>query len=281
MNLERKIRLWKSENRQTARLFNKNEFEIIKGTQWLGAHFIYLRETDSTNIYCKNMSDDQCSAGTVVLTDNQTKGRGQYGKRWISGKNKNLTFTAVFKPNSGNRLTLLTLASAISVKYALQNYTDADIQIKWPNDVIVNGKKIAGLLTECIFNGSEVDRVLIGIGLNVEQKEFGESLQDSVTSLKLLPGRDPSREKLLADILQQMEFMYKRWLKYDSQLHFEINRHMMGCGEWVKLEVNDTEIENEFKFCGINEKGYLVVLTSDLDVKTFTHEQVKISRNTK
>jgi len=273
--------LWKSENRQTARLFNKNEFEIIKGTQWLGAHFIYLRETDSTNIYCKNMSDDQCSAGTVVLTDNQTKGRGQYGKRWISGKNKNLTFTAVFKPNSGNRLTLLTLASAISVKYALQNYTDADIQIKWPNDVIVNGKKIAGLLTECIFNGSEVDRVLIGIGLNVEQKEFGESLQDSVTSLKLLPGRDPSREKLLADILQQMEFMYKRWLKYDSQLHFEINRHMMGCGEWVKLEVNDTEIENEFKFCGINEKGYLVVLTSDLDVKTFTHEQVKISRNTK
>lgn len=251
------------------------------GTQWLGAHFIYLRETDSTNIFCKNLSSDQFSTGTVVLTDNQTKGRGRYGKKWVSAKNKNLTFTAVFKPNSGDRLALLTLASALSVKYALQKYTDTEILIKWPNDVIANGKKIAGLLTECVFNGSEIDRVLIGIGLNVDQKEFGESLQDSVTSVKLLPGTNPSREKLLADILQQMEFMYKRWLKFDSQLHLEINRHMIGYGEWVKLEVDDRDIENEFKFCGINEKGYLIVLTSDLDVKTFTHEQVKISRDTK
>lgn len=260
-------------------MFNKNEFKKIVSTQWLGAHFIYLREIDSTNIYCKNMSADQFSMGTIVLTDNQTKGRGQYGKKWISEKNKNLTFTAVFKPKSGERLSLLTLASALSIKYALQEYTDATILIKWPNDLFADGKKIAGLLTECVFNGSEIDRVLIGVGLNVAQKDFGQSLQDSVTSLKLLPGQNPSREKLLADILQQMEIMYKRWHKLDSKLHLEINRHMIGCGEWVKLEINNTETENEFKFCGINEKGYLVVLTSDLDVKTFTHEQVKILRD--
>ena len=277
--MEQKTLLLKSGNRQISHLFNKNEFEKIVGTQWLGAHFIYLRETDSTNIYCKNLSRDQFSTGTVVLTDNQTKGRGQYGKKWISDKNKNLTFTAVFKPKSGDRLALLTLASALSIKYVLQEYTDATIQIKWPNDVIANGKKIAGLLTECVFNGAEIDRVLIGIGINVAQKNFVQSLQDSVTSLQLLPGKDPSREILLADILQQMEIMYKRWHKFDPQLHLEINRHLIGYGEWVKLSISDTESENEFKFCGINEKGYLVVLTTDLDVKTFTHEQVRISQD--
>jgi len=248
----------------------------MMGTHWLGAHFIYLNHTESTNLYLKKLSEEEFSPGTVVLADHQTKGRGQYGRIWEAEENKNLTFTAGFKPESSDRLILLTLSSALSIKYALQKYTDCKILIRWPNDILVNQKKIAGILTECVFNGSNIERVLVGVGLNVLQTEFSKTLKGHATSLKLLTHSVPSREQLLSDILQQMEFLYTRWHKHDPHLHLELNRQLIGYGKWVKLKINNKISDKEYKFCGINENGYLVVLNNDLDVKIFRHEQVKI-----
>ncbi len=250
------------------------------GTQWLGAHFVYLENTDSTNSYLKKISTDDFIHGTVVLADNQSSGRGRYNKTWESEKGKNLTFTVGFKPANGERLTLLTLASALAVKVALQPLINTRSVIKWPNDILVNGKKIAGLLTECIFNGPAPEKVLIGIGINVNQTKFSRNLNHSAISVKTLNLKEslPSREELFANILKHIELIYTRWLKQDQHLHLEINRELYGYGKWVQIEVDGKIREEEYKFCGINEKGYLVVLNSDLDIKTFSYEQVRIHK---
>ncbi len=249
------------------------------GTQWLGTQFIYLKETDSTNSFLKKFEASRFTNGTVVLADDQMGGRGQHGKTWESAPKNNLTFTMGFNPKHGERLTLLTLSAALALKYTIQKNSAADISIKWPNDLLCNDKKIAGLLTECIFCGEKVNRVLLGIGLNVHQKNFSAELEGKAISLAGIGGSVPSREKILAEFLQQMEFMYKRWHKYDPKLHIEINRNLKGYGKWVSLEINGRIIEEKVKFCGVNEKGYLVVLKEDLEARIFTHEQVRIITN--
>jgi len=257
-------------------LFDLAEFENNLGTRWLGTQFLYLKETDSTNTFLKNLEHTRFVNGTVVLADDQTGGRGQHGRVWKSAPECNLTFTMGFKPKNGDRLTLLTLSAALALKYTIQKYTTTEIAIKWPNDLLCKGKKIAGLLTECVFCGDEVTRVLLGIGLNVFQKKFGTDLESSAVSLAQVTDSMPSREILLSEFLQQMEFMYKRWHKYDPNLHIEINRNLKGYGKWVRLEINGNEKAGEVKFCGVNEKGYLVVLNEDLEARIFTHEQVRI-----
>lgn len=256
--------------------FNIHLFQNRLRTSWLGSEILYEEQLPSTNSYLKKIPAETISQGTVAITDHQTKGRGQYEKYWEAEPGTNLTFTMAFKPKSGERMSLLTLGCAYAIKVSLQPYIDSTIRIKWPNDLIVNKKKLGGILTECMFLGAVPERVLIGIGLNINQTVFSDSLKNIATSLCLESEKNYSREIILADLLSQIEHVYTRWLKHDPYLQMDISREIIGYGDWISLSINGAESGKKHKFLGVNEKGCCLMLNDELDVDIFSHEQIRI-----
>jgi BirA family biotin operon repressor/biotin-[acetyl-CoA-carboxylase] ligase len=257
-------------------LFNKDKFKSALQTQWLGSDFRLVEESESTNTQLKEAESDDVSHGTVLLAMHQTSGRGQYQRDWISEKGSNLTFTMAFRPRSADRIALLTLACA----YAINNFVEEkglSPMIKWPNDNLVSGKKVAGILTECIFVGSNIDRILIGIGLNVNQKSFEKGMALEATSMAIETKKEFSLEHTLAELLSRIEHQYTRWHQKDESLPPDINHSMYCYGEWVKLSVDGEPAKGIYKFMGISRNGELVVLNQELEVHTFLYEQVRIT----
>lgn len=121
-----------------------------------------------------------------------------------------------------------------------------------------------------------LERVVIGIGINVNQETFTEDLASSAISLRSITAKEYSRELLLARILTKIEFYYRLWESRDIDLIRTINKAMLGYGSWTKINVNGRDKEGTFKFLGVNENGALVVLNKDLEVDTFSYEQVRI-----
>lgn len=256
-------------------MFDIETFEKNLGTQWLGANFLYREEAGSTNTEMKKIRSGELVHGTVLLADTQLKGRGQYDRKWYSEPGKNLTFTIGFRPGSPDRLPLLTLASGWAISKVIQNRYDQQCCLQLPNDVLISGKKVAGILTENIFNGLNLDRVLIGIGFNVNQTEFPAELEQA-TSLQLLLQNPVPREELMCYLLESIEETYQKWHKRDPELNHHVNRSISGYGEWVNISVNNRPEPEKVKFLGINEEGHLLILTKEFEVKKFTHEQIRI-----
>lgn len=256
--------------------FDVEHFEHILQTSWLGSEFIYFEKTDSTNTWLRKIPSSELVHGTVVLADCQEKGRGQYERKWESEPYKNLTFTLAFRPKSSDRLNLLTLSVALSITKTLGHYTSNPINIKWPNDIMVNGKKIGGLLTECTFNGSRPDRVLIGLGLNIAQRSFSDDVEKSATSFMKMTNANVSREGLLNEILLGIENEYHHWHKKDESLIREISQKLIGYGEWVEVSIDGEIQDQKYKCIGVNSNGELMMLNEQLDVNKFVHEQIRI-----
>ena len=257
-------------------MFDPSVFKKNLTTQWLGQSFLYFEDLPSTNNHAKSVSSEQTVHGTVILTDSQTAGRGQRKRKWETEGGKNLTFSIIFQPKNAERLTLLTLICAYAVREAIAENSQILSKLKWPNDVLCGGKKICGILTETQFSGNHLDKVIVGIGLNVNQLDFDNELKEIATSLSVIKKKAISRELLLAAILKKIEQCYHLWNRHDNEILKRINEAMIGCGEWVKLTVNDVESDEEYKFLGVNDTGAFMALNRAMEVKTFTFEQVRV-----
>lgn len=214
----------------------------------------------------------------ICLTDKQTKGRGQYERNWESKPGKNLTFSLVFKPQITGRFHVLTMACALGIVEHLNEFVSDNpcACIKWPNDIILNDKKIAGLLTETVFSGNKLDRLVIGIGLNVNQEAFSAEVADTATSVFLERKEPVDRELLLSHLLSRIEYKYNLWHRKKRELLKTINRNIVGYGQWVGLKVNGKLKDEPFKLLGINEQGQLLMLNQDAEIESFSYEQIRL-----
>ena len=242
----------------------------------MGYDLHYFEELESTNSYMKQVGGDKIAHGSICLADHQTKGRGQYERNWVSAPGQNLTFTMAFRPSAAERLHVLTLTCARVAVQIIENSTGIEAFIKWPNDIVLNGKKTGGLLTETVFSGNSLDRVLVGAGLNINQESFGPSLKESATSLSLETGSTFDREQLLADFMGLCEYYYGLWSRNDTALLKSINQKIIGYGEWIGLSVNGHDYSGRYKLIGINERGELAVINEDAEVETFSYEQIRL-----
>lgn len=216
--------------------------------------------------------------GSLIVAEIQTAGRGQHHKKWEGKPGENLTFSLIFQPNTAERLTILTFACAYAVYDIAQKYAqDKIVQLKWPNDVLINDKKVAGVLTETVFNGNKLERVVVGIGLNVNQLNFEDELEHNATSLAHHTEEKLVREKMLAEILSRLEYNYQRWLQHDVEFIKDMNSKMMGFGDWVTLTVEGKLLPGKYKFLGMNEFGALQVLNNEYEVNIFSYEQVRVN----
>ncbi|MFH5831711.1 biotin--[acetyl-CoA-carboxylase] ligase [Halalkalibaculum sp. DA384] len=257
-------------------MFDVDQFKKALNTRWVGHELQYFERLDSTNSYLRSVSGEEISHGMVCLTDNQLKGRGQYERNWESSPGENLTFTIAFKPGRAERLHVLTLACAYAATALIEHNTPQKASIKWPNDVLIGNRKIAGVLTETVFSGNSLDRVLVGIGFNVNQDLFRDDLKEHATSLKLENGTSFSRELLLAEFIGLIEHCYTRWHQNDTDLLRSVNQKLIGYGEWIRLSIDGHTRSDRYKLLGINEKGRLTVINHEAEVKTFSYEQIRL-----
>jgi len=257
--------------------FDVSVFNRKLTTRWLGREFRYFASLPSTNTYVKELDAEEVEQGTVVLTDNQLSGRAQYDRKWESRPGQNLTFSMVFKPRDTGGFHVLTMACALALIEQLKDAGEgACAQIKWPNDVLLNDKKVAGLLTETVFLGNKLERLIIGIGLNVNQQAYRAELATKATSIRLETNRQVSREDFLSRLLNRIEYKYHLWRRKQSDLLRQVNREIDGYGKWVDITIDGQKKDDPCKLLGVNESGRLVVLNKEGGLESFSYEQIRV-----
>ncbi len=185
-------------------------------TRYVGRNLRYLTTTVSTQIIARDEAERGAADGTAVLAEEQTAGRGRLGRSWVSPAGKNLYLTLVMRP-AARRLRALSIVSPLAIAEALEEAVGLSSRIKWPNDVLVGGRKIAGILIETELAGDAVKHALVGIGLNVNfDVEAQPEIADIATSVRRELGHDASREELLAALLNAFEARYAQALEGDA-----------------------------------------------------------------
>lgn len=195
--------------------------EIREGltTRVLGKKEIHhLRETVSTNITAKQLAAGGAPEGTLVVSETQTGGKGRLGRNWFSPFGEGIYISLILKPAiSPAEAPKITLMTAVAMAEALHSGTGLYISIKWPNDILISGKKTAGILTEISTEMDAVDYVVIGVGLNVNIASFPQEIRENATSLLIETGKVHSRSSLMRDFLKWFENYYELFQRADFE----------------------------------------------------------------
>ncbi|MGN0512775.1 MAG: biotin--[acetyl-CoA-carboxylase] ligase [Lachnospiraceae bacterium] len=235
----------------------------LKTLSW-AREIYYYDEVDSTNNVAKKLAEDGAPHGTLVITEMQTAGKGRRGRNWSSPKGSGIWMTFILRPQIGpDRASMLTLVSAMAVQKAIENETGLKAVIKWPNDIVVNGKKVCGMLTEMSAEPEWINYVVVGIGINANTKKFPEEIADVATSLSIELGRDITRSNLVAGFGAAFEGYYDRFIKNGdmSDLMDEYNKNLANLDNKVKILDPKGEYTGISK--GINKEGELLVTDED------------------
>jgi BirA family biotin operon repressor/biotin-[acetyl-CoA-carboxylase] ligase len=179
-------------------------------TRSFGRKVYAFGSIDSTNNCARTMANAEAPEGTVVTAEFQTEGKGRLGRPWVSNPEENLTFSVVLRPGKGSEsLSLLPLLVGVAVAEAIHDVTGQEPECKWPNDLLLGGKKVCGILLEGVQREDTLDFVVAGIGINVNQEKFPPEIAETATSLRLACGREFNREQLLRAVLQRFERLYR------------------------------------------------------------------------
>jgi BirA family biotin operon repressor/biotin-[acetyl-CoA-carboxylase] ligase len=188
------------------------------GDHPLGRNIIHYFRTDSTNAVAVKLAAEGAEHGTVVVAEEQTAGRGRLGRAWFSEKSSGVYTSIILRPPlSPAAAPVLTLMAGLAAQKAVSTVTGLAVDIRWPNDLLVNGKKICGILTEM---SAEVDRlhaVVLGIGINVNHSLMPTPLEDIATSLRMEAHRGISRVQVFVALLRELERYYQLLLKSGSK----------------------------------------------------------------
>lgn len=240
---------------------------------------IKLNAIDSTNSYLKeNAIKNNLESYTIVVADKQTSGRGQLGTVWESDLGKNLTFSMLVKfvDFEITRQFYLSMAVALGVLTALKNKWDTKYYIKWPNDILADKDKIAGILIENSISGNFIKNTVIGIGLNVNQISFSKEIEN-VTSLKKISGIDFDRDQLLLDLINSIA----SYIKYiDAKKFSQLKMEYMNL--LFKYQIPAMFIDNKDlvfigKIIDVSAEGQLVVELENEKTRKFNLKEIKFA----
>lgn len=242
----------------------KTELERIRRTKWAGQEINYFPVVDSTNTRAKQLAEEGCPHGTLVIAERQDAGRGRRGRSWECPEGAGIFMTLVLKPDiNPNHASMLTLVAALAVSAAITKKTGKQAGIKWPNDIVMDGKKICGILTEMGMSAGRMSYIAAGIGINVQNTEFPEEIADRATSLYLETNKHFDRAELIEEILEQFEHYYAVFTKTEnlSGLVEEYNAHLVNRNRMVRVLDEKEPFEGTAE--GITPQGELVVATGE------------------
>lgn len=240
-----------------------DEIQYELNTKVIGRKIYSFEEINSTNDTAWEKAIKGEPEGAVIFAEFQTKGRGRLKRQWFSPGRKGLLFSVILKPHlAPNYVPMITAMSAVSVARAITKYTGLSSWIKWPNDIFVNGKKAAGILTEINTELDVIKFVVLGIGVNANMDKFSDDIKKTATSLRLEGGMDYSRVELSKEILRSLEHYYNLLLekKWD-EIIVEWKNLSYVLGKRIKVVQGGKKIEGQAM--GIDEQGALVVRHDD------------------
>ncbi len=245
---------------------------------FLPDRIIRVNQLDSTNSYALQLlKDSNPSGGTVVMALNQTEGRGQQTNAWESESGKNLTISLILRPKfieAQNQFQVSMLIS-LGVSDYLKAYTE-EVSIKWPNDIYVGDKKIAGILIEQSIMGAHLSHSVCGIGVNINQGKFISDAPNPV-SLHMLTRENYQLEDELEKLLAAFE---KRYFQLMNKGGKELESDYLASLYWMNEEHTFLDEDGEFtgKIVGISEFGQLLVEDEDKDIRTFNFKEISFLR---
>ena len=192
-------------------IYNETTIADQIHTKWAGKTVHFARETDSTNLWIKRLAKEGASEGTLALAEFQSAGRGRLGRSWEVPEGTSVMMSILLRPKFEPQYApTLTLVMGMAVAKAVKSL-GFDVSIKWPNDVVVSHKKICGILTEMGVRDGKIDYAVIGVGINVNIKEFPEEMADKATSLYLESGKEFDRSQIPGLVMEAFEEYYEKF----------------------------------------------------------------------
>jgi BirA family biotin operon repressor/biotin-[acetyl-CoA-carboxylase] ligase len=229
----------------------------------IGRDIQVFEETGSTNDVLEKLARDGVKEGAVVFAEAQTRGRGRRGRKWLSPARKGLWFSMLLRPDlTPQESTQLTIASATAVRRAIESQTGLEAKVKWPNDILVYGKKVGGILTEMSAEMDRVRYVIVGIGIdvNLNPGDFPPDLRSAATSIKIELGRAVSRAELAVAILRELDRDYESVKSGRfANLATEWEEHCSTIGQAVTIRAGERKIRGRAEALG--EDGALLLRT--------------------
>jgi len=244
-------------------LFNLEIFDIKLDTDFIGRNFIYSDEISSTNSELISHRKKYINSGTVLLAEHQLEGKGRKDREWISAKDMNLTFSILLVDVTApaNQINIINLAASLAVAASIENLYQLHTELKWPNDVLINRRKVAGILLETSVQGVKIERLVIGVGINVNQKSFPGKYNFPPTSIKLETGNEIERESLLAEVLNNFEELLQSAISNPQNILNDWKAKCNMIGDRIKIIEKDKTIAGIFD--DIDENGFLILSRGD------------------
>ena len=258
-------------------VLGESEIKSRMETQWVGQRVYFYEEIDSTNTQAKRLAEEDAPSGTLVVSDCQVKGKGRRGRVWTSPKGEAIYMTILLRPQiRPDRASMVTLVMGLSVVQAIRNVLGLETSIKWPNDVVLNRKKLVGTLTEMSAQMDYIEYLVIGTGINANMTEFSEELKDKATSLRMEMGRPVNRAALIAESMKCFEKNYEIFEKSQdlSGLIEDYQAVLANLNQPVRVLEPGHEYSGIAR--GINEKGELLVEREDGTVTAVYSGEVSV-----
>ena len=235
----------------------------LAGTKVIGRDIRVFQETTSTNDVIERLARDGVKEGVVVFAESQTKGRGRLGRKWMSPPKGGLWFSLLLRPElCPQEATQLTVASGTALRRAIESHTGLKAEIKWPNDILVRGRKVAGILTELSAELDRIQHVVLGIGVNVnlDPGDFPSELRRVATSLKAELGKPVARPELALAILRELDLDYARLAAGQfAAVADEFEQHCTTIAHEVVIRTGERQLRGRAE--SLDEDGALLLRT--------------------
>ena len=268
---------------QTEEVYNQADIQSRLKTKWVGQPLLFFDSIDSTNIRAKQEAEQGAESGLLVVADKQTAGRGRRGRGWESPSGINIYYTLLLKPDfAADCAPMLTLVMALAVAKGIRQMLRRDseeaakVGIKWPNDIVVDGKKVCGILTEMSMEQSYIQHIVIGVGINVRKQEFPEEIRDRAAAIDEQCGFRISRSQLIADIMEAFEEDYAIFLQTHDLKGLRASYTKLLVNQDREVCVLDPKGEYRGIARGINDQGELLVERQDGNIEEVYAGEVSV-----
>lgn len=232
---------------------------------------------DSTNTYAKEVASKGAEEGTLIISDEQVMGRGRLGRSWTSPKGTGIWMSLVLRPDiEPVHAAKMTQIAAAAMNEAISKTTGLSAGIKWPNDIIVNRKKVCGILTEMSAELNTVNYIVVGIGVNVNVEAFPQDIKETATSLKIESGQTVRRKDVVVEFLHQFETFYKAYIE-EGNLEKTLDycrQHSVTIGQKVRVIHKNETLYGEA--IDLNQDGELLVKFDDGEIKPVFYGEVSV-----
>lgn len=258
-------------------VLSEAELKSVIKTERAGQNLVYLNQVDSTNNEARRLAEQGAPDGTLVVAELQTAGKGRRGRFWTSPPGTGIWMSLLLRPDfAPEHASSLTLVAAMAVETGIREAAGLDCQIKWPNDIVLEGKKICGILTEMSTEEDCIRHVVVGIGINVNIEEFPEEIGATATSLAIVSGSTIKRAPLVDAVMRAWEQYYAQFQRTldMSGLKDVYNEHLVNLGREVKVLAPRGEYSGISH--GINDGGELLVELESKEMRSVISGEVSV-----